>query len=89
MVRGSIHPVAQVGRDLGTLDHVLYRWTSQHRQAEAHDTTWAYELNVGRGRREGCILEDWLDGERDILSREFSFSVIPRDGDSFPLIFQS
>ena len=89
MVCGSVHPVAQVGRDLGTLDHVLYPWTTQYRQAEAHDNIWAYELNVARGRQEGCILEDWRDVERDILSSEFSFSVILRDGDSISLVFQS
>lgn len=71
MVREFAHPVAQVGRDLGTPDNVLYPWTSPHRQAEAHGTTRAYELYVESGCREGCALEDWLDAERDILSREF------------------
>ena len=61
----------QVGRDLGTPDNVLYPWISQHRQAEAHGSTWAYELYFERGCREGCTLEDWLGAERDILSREF------------------
>jgi transposase len=28
-----------VARELGIPDNVLYRWTSQHRQAEAHGTT--------------------------------------------------
>jgi len=55
-VRESTHPVAQVGRDLGIPDNVLYPWISQHRQAEAHGTTRAYELNVERGCREGCTL---------------------------------
>ncbi len=32
-------------------------------------TTRAYELYVQRGWREGCSLEDWLDAEREILSR--------------------
>ena len=32
-------------------------------------TTRAYELYVQRGCREGCSLEDWLDAEREILSR--------------------
>jgi transposase len=35
LVRESAHPVAQVARDLGIPDNVLYRWTAQHRQAEA------------------------------------------------------
>ena len=33
--------------------------------------TRAYELYVQRGRREGCAMEDWLDAEREIVSREF------------------
>ena len=41
LVRESAHPVAQVARDLGIPDNVLYRWTAQHRQAEAHGTTRA------------------------------------------------
>ncbi|HSL03973.1 MAG TPA: transposase [Nitrospiraceae bacterium] len=44
VVRESAHPVAQVARDLGIPDNVLYRWTSQHRQAEAHGTTRAAQL---------------------------------------------
>ena len=38
LVRESAHPVAQVARDLGIPDNVLYRWTAQHRHAEAHGT---------------------------------------------------
>ena len=34
LVRASAHPVAQVARDLGIPDNVLYRWRAQHRQAE-------------------------------------------------------
>ncbi len=41
LVRESAHPVAQVARDLGIPDNVLYHWTAQHRQAEAHGTTRA------------------------------------------------
>jgi hypothetical protein len=37
----------------------------------AHIATRAYELYVLRGCREGCALEDWLDAEREIVSREF------------------
>lgn len=36
----------------------------------AHITVRAYELYVERGRRDGCALEDWLDTEREILSRQ-------------------
>ena len=39
LVRESAHPVAQVARDLGIPENVLYRWRTQHRQAEAHGTT--------------------------------------------------
>ena len=41
LVRESAHPVAQVARDLGISENVLYRWRTQHRQAEAHGTTRA------------------------------------------------
>lgn len=34
-------------------------------------TTRAYELFVERGCREGCAVEDWLDAEREIVSRAF------------------
>ncbi|NOT23068.1 MAG: DUF2934 domain-containing protein [Nitrospiraceae bacterium] len=48
-------------------------------------TTRAYELYVQRGRREGCALEDWVDAEREILSRNISSRVLakpPRDMES-------
>jgi hypothetical protein len=34
-------------------------------------TARAYELYVERGYRDGCGLQDWVDAEREILSREF------------------
>ena len=40
----------------------------------AHLATRAYELYVQRGCREGCAVEDWLDAEREIVSREFPVS---------------
>lgn len=30
----------------------------------------AHALYVDRGYRDGCALQDWLDAEREILSRE-------------------
>lgn len=36
LVRDSPRPVAQVARDLGISESLLYRWRTQHRQAEAH-----------------------------------------------------
>ncbi len=39
LVREFAHPVAQVARDLGIPENVLYRWRTQQQQAEAHGTT--------------------------------------------------
>ena len=36
LVRESGHPVAQVARDLGIADHLLYRWHAEQQQAEGH-----------------------------------------------------
>jgi len=41
LVQESARPVAQVARDLGIAENLLYRWRSQHRQAEAQGTTRA------------------------------------------------
>ena len=41
LMRESAHPVAQVARDLGIPENVLYRWRTQHQQAEATGTTRA------------------------------------------------
>jgi hypothetical protein len=38
---------------------------------QARITVRAYELFAERGYRTGCALEDWVDAEREILSREF------------------
>lgn len=38
---------------------------------QARITARAYELYAERGYRTGCALEDWVDAEREILSREF------------------
>jgi hypothetical protein len=75
LVREFAHPVAQVCRDLGTPDNVLYPWASQHRPTKAYGTTRAYELYIERGCREGCTLEDWLDAERETLIRSPLFST--------------
>lgn len=37
----------------------------------AHIAMRAYELYVQRGGREGCAVDDWLEAEREIVSREF------------------
>jgi len=38
---------------------------------QARITVRAYELYAERGYRTGCALEDWVDAEQEILSREF------------------
>lgn len=43
LVRDSARPVAQVARDLGISEGLLYRWRTQHRQAEAQGTTRAVQ----------------------------------------------
>ena len=40
----------------------------------ARITSRAYELYLQRGCREGCAEEDWLDAEREMMSREFPVS---------------
>ena len=41
LVRESARPVAQVARDLGIPENLLYRWSAQHRRAESQGTTRA------------------------------------------------
>ena len=48
----------------------------------AHLATRAYELYVQRGGRDGCAVEDWLDAEWGIVSREFPVSPGSGRGDS-------
>jgi hypothetical protein len=48
----------------------------------ARIATRAYELYVQRGCREACAVEDWLDAEREIVSREFPGSSGSGRGDS-------
>jgi hypothetical protein len=48
----------------------------------ARIATRAYELYAQRGFREGCAEEDWLDAEREIVSREFPVSSGSGRGDS-------
>ena len=73
LVCESAHPVAQVARDLGIPDNVLYRWTAQHRQAEAHGTTRADQRTeaeeLTRVKRELARVTQ----ERDFLRRAAAF----------------
>ena len=73
LVRESAHPVVQVARDLGIPDNVLYRWTAQHRQAEAHGTIRAAQRaeaeELTRVKRELARVTQ----ERDFLKRAAAF----------------
>jgi transposase len=73
LVRELAHPVAQVARDLGIPDNVLYRWTAPHRQAEAHGTTRAAQRTeaeeLTRVKRELARVTQ----ERDFLKRAAAF----------------
>jgi len=73
LVRESAHPVAQVARDLGIPDNVLYRWTAEHRQAESHGTTRASQRaeaeELVRVKRELARVTQ----ERDFLRRAAAY----------------
>ena len=73
LVRESAHPMAQVARDLGMPENVLYRWRAQHRQAEVHGTTPAAQRaeaeELTRVKRELARVIQ----ERDFLKRAAAF----------------
>ena len=73
LVRESTRPVAQVARELGTSDNVLYRWTAEHRRLEAHGTTRAVQRGeaeeLARMKRELARVTQ----ERDFLRRAAAF----------------
>ena len=73
LVRESAHPVAQVARDLGIPENVLYRWRTQHRQATAQGTTCAAQRTeaeeLTRLKRELARVTQ----ERDFLKRAAAF----------------
>jgi transposase-like protein len=48
LVRESAYPVAQVARDLGILEHVWSRWSTQQRPAEAQGPTPAAQRAEAR-----------------------------------------
>ncbi len=73
LVRDSARPVAQVARDLGIAESLLYRWRTQHRQAEAQGTTRAIQRTDGE---ELTYLKRELvrvTQERDFLRRAAAF----------------
>lgn len=73
LVRDSARPVAQVARDLGISESLLYRWRTQHRQAEAQGTTRAVQRTAAEAlthlKRELVRVTQ----ERDFLTRAAAF----------------
>jgi transposase len=73
LVRESARPAAQVARELGIADNLLYRWVAEHRQAEAHGTTRAGlradAEELARVKRELARVTQ----ERDFLRRAAAF----------------
>jgi transposase len=73
LTRESGRPVAQVARELGISDHVLYRWRSEQQQVESQGRTrQAVRIEqdeLTRLRREN----ETLRKERDFLKRAAAF----------------
>jgi transposase len=69
LTRESVRPVAQVGRELGISDHVLYRWRSEQQQVESQGRTRqavrAEQEELTRLNRE----HEMLRKERDFVQR--------------------
>ena len=73
LVRESEQPVAQVARDLGIADYLLYRWRAEQQQAEGRGQTRpslrAEQAELARLRRDNAVLKQ----ERDFLRRAAAF----------------
>ena len=73
VVCDSARPVAQVARDLGIADHLLYRWRVEQRQAESQGHTReslrTEQEELVRLRRENVTLKQ----ERDFLKCAAAF----------------
>lgn len=73
LTRESGRPVAQVARDLGISDNVLYRWRAEQRQVDSQGRTRqavrTEQDEVTRLRREN----ETLRKERDFLRRAAAF----------------
>lgn len=73
LVHDSARPVAQVARDLGIADHLLYRWRAEQRQAASQGHTResmrTEQEELVQLRRENMILKQ----ERDFLKRAAAF----------------
>ena len=73
LTRESGRPVAQVARELGISDNVLYRWRTEQRQVESQGRTRqsvrAEQEELTRLKREN----ETLGQERDFLKRAAAF----------------
>lgn len=73
LTRESGRPVAQVARELGISDNVLYRWRNEERQVESQGRTRqsvrAGQDELTRLQRENATLRQ----ERDFLRRAAAF----------------
>jgi transposase len=73
LARDSAQPVAQVARNLGIADHLLYRWRAEQQQAEHHghsrQSMRAEQEELARLRRENATLKQ----EREFLRRAAAF----------------
>jgi transposase len=73
LTRESGRPVAQVARELGLSDNVLYRWRSEQQQVESQGRTRqavrVEQDELARLRREN----ETLRKERDFLTRAAAF----------------
>ncbi len=73
LTRESGRPVAQVARELGSSDHVLYRWMTEQRHVESQGRT---RQSVRAGQEELTRLKrenETLRKERDFLRRAAAF----------------
>ncbi len=73
LTRESGRPVAQVARELGISDHLLYRWRSEQHHVESQGQTRqsmrAGQDELNRLKRENEMLRK----ERDFLKRAAAF----------------
>jgi len=73
LLRDSGRPVAQVARDLGISDNVLYRWRTEQQQVESQGRT-RQAVRTEQDERTRLKREnETLRKERDFLTRAAAF----------------
>jgi transposase len=73
LTRKAGHSVAQVARELGISDSVLYRWMNEQRHAESQDST-RQAVRVGQEELTRLKREkETLTQERDFVRRATAF----------------